>query len=555
MAPGAAHCHKIAAEPEMPPREPEPRYGDSRRAWNEDFVSYMQTIVDNPAYAGMPCTRDDTGKIDWTIPSNRSRGSKNWDGNSQRRKWWEQTAISLGIPVEGHWLSRTAKAIHPFGKKPCQTCGRVMELAYVYPTRGTITAINRYLDDSQALAFEDLLTVEEVLDSLQDLLGTQEALRIAEAVFPDIGHPHSIQTAKEAVLDRYVSRESRKLSPGAMSNAPDRLDGFHTYNLCCRSAQDRGRAQSNLVTYAVDRRAYEQWSEGDWAVADLVMALAGNGRCLQCGDIGPLSADHIGPISLGFAHSPHFTPLCRRCNSAKNNRMSLEDVQALKRLEDSGEQVASWQIKALWAAIRDDITKQAEALLASKLLRILQHHYLQALHLAVTAEAPDLLLQYLHPEFAYYRIDLVGFNAATLTFQNILREPRQDSYATSRAARMMRIAFDALAHYGTREHRNIQIVPPELYSVERQQYVELLAERTRDMGPPMRTPLLKVLASDDPPEVRDESFASLVETRTDYSVDLELAASLERLLAAISGVLAVRFQRGEAVSWDDLADN
>jgi hypothetical protein len=69
-----------------------PHYGDKRRAWRPDFVDYMYSIVEHPNYSGMPCTTDKDGKIDWTIPSNRKRGSKNWEGNTLRRAWWEHEA-------------------------------------------------------------------------------------------------------------------------------------------------------------------------------------------------------------------------------------------------------------------------------------------------------------------------------------------------------------------------------------------------------------------------------------------------------------------------------
>jgi hypothetical protein len=101
-----------------PSFENRPIYGDKRRPWSEEFVEYMYQIVEHPNYHGMPGATDDEGKIDWTIPSNRKPGSKNWDGNSLRRLWWREKALSLGISTEGKWLSTTAKRIHPFGKKP-----------------------------------------------------------------------------------------------------------------------------------------------------------------------------------------------------------------------------------------------------------------------------------------------------------------------------------------------------------------------------------------------------------------------------------------------------
>ena len=47
-----------------------------------------------------------------------------------------------------------------------------------------------------------------------------------------------------------------------MGNPPDRLDGFHSYNRCCRGTSDKGRFKENLKRYGDDRRAYENWSDG-----------------------------------------------------------------------------------------------------------------------------------------------------------------------------------------------------------------------------------------------------------------------------------------------------
>src|ERR1700727_2520462 len=88
-------------------------HGDQRRAWSDTFIAYAYEIVAHPAYAGMPCTLDDEGKLDWIIPSNRKPGSKNWEGHRRRKEWWEAKADEIGVPVEGEWISRVAKRIHP----------------------------------------------------------------------------------------------------------------------------------------------------------------------------------------------------------------------------------------------------------------------------------------------------------------------------------------------------------------------------------------------------------------------------------------------------------
>ena len=275
----------------------------------------------------MPCTRDADGKLDWTIPTNRSPGSKNWDGNAQRRAWWVTKAREVGIPIEGKWISQVAKAIHPWGWKPCQTCGRWMRLSYSYPTSRTVSVLNRWLPEDEQLEVSDYLDIYEVAEHLVETLGQIDAVKALASALPALDRisPADLAALQRELEERVVRTEPRgRLSPGAMSNAPDRLDGFHTYNLCCRAKQDAGRSLDNLKTYGVDRRAFEHWSEGDWEAANLLMSQTVEGTCPRCGVFGQLSADDIGPISLGFRHTPFFEAVCLSCNSAKSNRMSLQ---------------------------------------------------------------------------------------------------------------------------------------------------------------------------------------------------------------------------------------
>ena len=41
------------------------------------------------------------------------------------------------------------------------------------------------------------------------------------------------------------------------------------------------------------------------------------------------SADHVGPISLGFCHRPSFNIMTQAQNSAKGNRFTLNDFEQL----------------------------------------------------------------------------------------------------------------------------------------------------------------------------------------------------------------------------------
>jgi hypothetical protein len=233
--------------------------------------------------------------------------------------------------------------------------------------------------------------------------------------------------------------------------------------------------------------------------------------------------------------------------------MSHRDISELLVLEDEGHTVTSWQITTLWNNCRTAVVDDTQALLLSKLLRIQQHNYLESLGRVVEAGLPELLLQFLHPEFAHTRIELVDFDPATLTFGDIRRESRQDGYATSRGARMVRIAFDALSDYGAKTHRNLQVVDPLLVQPEDQEFQEVL-NAERSAGSPLREQLIRVLSLDAPAEVRDKGFIPLVRQTADPDASNRIRKALVQLLDAYSQVLFSRYQRGDAVSWDDFAD-
>jgi hypothetical protein len=187
---GVTHPPENEAEtrpPDLAPLTTERRHGDARRAWSEPFLRYAYAVVEDDAYAGMPCTTDDNGKLDWIIPSGRAPGSKNWDGNSRRREWWSARARDLGMPTEGKWISGVAKRIHPWRWKPCQTCGRWMRTTYSYPGARTIAQLNERLPVEDQLEYSDFLDIYEVIDHLIQALGSEGATGALAGVFPELG--------------------------------------------------------------------------------------------------------------------------------------------------------------------------------------------------------------------------------------------------------------------------------------------------------------------------------------------------------------------------------
>lgn len=343
----------------------------NNRTWNKKFLEYMQMIVKHPNYKDMPHLYKKDGSIRWVTPGKTAMGQ-------DRLKWWDEKRKELGFEKEGPWISKTARAIHPTGEKPCQICGKVMKLDYVYPNK------------------------------------------------------------------------RRGFSPGAMSNAPDRLDGYHSYNLCCRSNQDTGRNKNNLNRYGEDRRVYENWSDGDWKAASWLMKVFNKYN---------VSPDHIGPISLGFAHRPKFNPTTKVLNSAKNNRMSLNDIKCLLKDEKNGDIVISQHSKYIWDKLKNHILNNRDALLLSKVMRKNLHNILTIFYIIYKSGYQEFLIKYfLHPEYAKYSIAFVSFNPEDGSYKEMIKKEGDKKQYDNNAKRYIRKSFEALDKYAVVANRNTKVL-------------------------------------------------------------------------------------------------
>jgi hypothetical protein len=179
-------------------------------------------------------------------------------------------------------------------------------------------------------------------------------------------------------------------------------------------------------------------------------------KCPSCGKKRKMTADHIGPISLGFTHRPRFNPLCRECNSRKNNRMALEDVQTLIRDEKSGEQVISWHSKYIWDRLKCKIKNQDDAFKLSKIMRTNLHHVL-ILFSKISENGYDIFLsKYLHPEYSFVDYKFVDFHPLKGP-KRTLEKPLDSKNKEKNAKRYVRVAFESLEEYKNIENRNTKI--------------------------------------------------------------------------------------------------
>jgi Alw26I/Eco31I/Esp3I family type II restriction endonuclease len=445
-------------------------FSDGRRDWHDNFIQYAYFIANHPNYEGMPVAIDDEGRVMWNAPSNRKKGSRFWDLHEQRREWWRKKAEEIGIDPETNedWISETAKEIHPTGEKVCQTCGQTRDIRYVYLNGHSIRKFNKELPESEQIEKADLLTIFDAVDHLVDNLG-EKGFELLEDCFeeleelrqPTIKDVEASETEdlkqqyKEKLEEIVEEQEPHWTSPGAMANPPDRLDGFHSYAICCRKTEDTGRHTENMRMYNADRRAYEQWADGNWAAANKLMNSVGKGPCPGCGEVKNLTADHIGPLSIGFKHMPLLQPLCKSCNSGRNRYWSPKDIEKLIEYEEEGHEVASRHIKKLWDTCKHEVKTDKDARILSNQLRANQHHHLLGLNELRKGEYYDVLICFLEPEHSEHTYSFEGLDPATLEYDRIIEEDRADTFAESRGARMIRIAMDALPEYASKTNRDV----------------------------------------------------------------------------------------------------
>lgn len=307
--------------------------------YHQNFIKYMNEIIHHPNYSGLPIRFKKDGSPVW-VASKKSSD----DTGLKREQWTDKKAIELGFQNSSKKYADTMFAIHPTKRKVCQLCGETMDLHYVYPTKNT----TKYFEKNFSYIFNKYDSIYDIIQQLHEYEGQIREYLIKKANLPE---SYKNKTTNEIIqATEYECRMGGKniFSPGAMSNFPDRFDGFHSYNLCCRKLKDKGRHDKNMATYNKDRRAYEYWSDGNIAAANQLMR--------DSSVFSGLSADHIGPISLGFIHDPHYLqPMISSDNSAKRDRLYDDDMLKLIAIENNtGISPASFFARRIWEFIRDD---------------------------------------------------------------------------------------------------------------------------------------------------------------------------------------------------------
>ena len=414
----------------------------SKMEYHPNFDKYVEMIVNHPNYKGLDVDRRKDGRVNWVVTGNSEKGHL-------RQMWWDKKCKELGVPIQKGCYAKVARMIHPTGKHVCQCCGKERSIFYEYPTLRTLPKLNAIFGTH----FNQTdYTIREIIQKFCE--GPSDFKAVANLF--KLPEPKNREDLINTIYKELVEKESNYFSPGVMCNPPDRFNGFHSYALCCRKVKDRGRHDDNMKTYTQDRRAYEDWSDGDYNLANRLMGefhKCPDMPCPQCGNVEPMTADHIGPVSLGFCHSKYFTPLCRSCNSAKNNRFTKADVDKLIELEKSGETVVSWHSKFIWDRLKNGINDDNDAKRASSIMAKSHQNALYILSLIYKEVGSDFLKRYLHPEYSLVDYRFEDVDLKHLENIKIIAKPLDSKNKRKNQERYMRIAFESLADFGEKENR------------------------------------------------------------------------------------------------------
>lgn len=427
------------------------------RTWHPDFIAYMEMIARHINYRGLPISRKDDGSLSWVTTGNSEMGRR-------RKAWAEDKARKLGYPVQPGVYAAVMREIHPDKIHVCQICGSRMSIYYYYPSVHFLSALRRHFD----MEFSDCDHIGDIWDTLIEE-GNSE-VSIIRFFREKFGLDRTVPNTKDSIITacEYLCRVEGKrlLSPGSMSDFPDRFDGFHTYNRCCRAEQDTGRSKENLKSYTKDRRAFEYWSDGNIHAANMFM-----GSDFFAGT----SADHIGAISLGFVHDPRYLrPMSGGDNSTKRDRLLPEDIDEILNVERrTGVYPMSWYSTRIWEYIKANYQRRPDLVPITfrELLKQNMANFMFVLYtiLETCGEAGEkfLLETLIRPKYEYF--------ARTYEFNTrgeITRQTARHFTERSRneVERFTRIAFQAVYDYNEKDNRHVS---PDLSAGEQRALADL----------------------------------------------------------------------------------
>lgn len=452
----------------------------NKREWHPDFVAYTEFIVNHSNYKGLFFDRDKNNRVHWVVTGKSYKGR-------QRKIWWDDKCGLNAIPITAGCYAKIARLIHPTKMHVCQICGRKLSVEYVYPSASTLKQINSLFTVNFKAFSHDIF---HIIDALAKSKTDIDTFRVIFGF--NNSNINDLKSLKSEVK-KLCDSESPKFSPGVMSNSPDRFDGFHSDGACCRHESDTGRQRKNMIRYGQDRRVYTNWADGNWKMADRLMS-----EFRRHG----ISADHIGPISLGFCHRPKFQPMTKSQNSAKNNRMSFEDVKTLI-ADEKNEQVVSWHSRYIWDSLKSRVMNDYDARKLSDLMRKNLNYILQIFASLKYEGLDKVLIHFLNIDFSFFDYRFVGFDPRTGKYKKCVQKSLAGKNQQNNVERYTRIAFDELQNYISKENRKNKIWNSTVVDA---QLVELITVLKSNSDDPSRykgffAPILKSLA-----QIAEESW-------------------------------------------------
>ena len=416
------------------------------KIWHHRFQKYMEMIINHPNYKGLPITQMADGTYNWiaTAQSEIGKQRKNWCISKAK----ELNFISDDKDYPGMYADVMLE-IHPTKWKVCQICGKEMSLYYHYPNANFLKSLNKKFN----YEFSSCDNINDIWDELINQ-GIKK-IEIAEFLINKGQLKLNASTSnKDEIIENleYACRKGNKkcLGPGAMSNFPDRFDGFHTYNRCCRATQDKGRSKINLKSYTKDRRAYEYWSDGNIHAANQFM-----GSSFFDG----ISADHIGPISLGFVHDSHYLqPMSSSDNSSKRDRLQIIDIENILKTEKrTGIYPMSWQSRLIWEFIKKNYSSNPDKVpsLYRDALKQNMANFMYVL-LTILETCPNngenfLVSAFLEPNYEYFKYSYTFDKKGNIISKTNRHYTGRNQNETER---YKRIAIEAVYDYNEKDNRN-----------------------------------------------------------------------------------------------------
>lgn len=428
------------------------RYGRGKFEAHENYIAYMQSIVTHKNFDGMP-NAVSNGKINWQVSSGKSTSF--YEYYLLRWDWWVDKADSLGLPgvgKEGERFSVAARMINPTGYRACRLCGEDWNVGYFYLNQRLFNKLINLYPEANLFKRQP---IDSAIHELKKHLSDQDLRALFSSIFPERqAFFDEFGVSKTAFEKSNYINSKAWLTPGFKANPPDRLDGLHDYHFDCSDNHDPGRSVANMRTYNHDRRSFEFWAEGNWAVADMLYNLAGIGYCVDCPEESEeikISPDHIGPISCGFKQLPLFNPMCTGHNSSKNRRFTKRDVDLLLSYEAINEtSVASFQIRAHWDKYKNEMKDDFDTRSLSNSLRSLQDAYFRILCEIWKQGDVRFLCTLLSPNYAFDDVVFEDLDPSRLTFKSFSISKKITPNRKSLFVRSIRVALESIAEYSSK---------------------------------------------------------------------------------------------------------